>query len=76
MPAAMLRLVGETWIEDNVAEVTVSVVLPDFVPNIADIVVEPAPTEVARPFASIVAKAGTDEFQVTELVRFWFDPSE
>ena len=56
VPAAMPGLVGETWIDDNVAEVTVRIVLPDLVPRVAAIVVCPAATAVANPLESIVAR--------------------
>ena len=75
VPSAMLGLVGEIWIEDSVAEVTVSVVLPDFPPKVAVIVGEPAATEVAKPFELMAATEVEDEDQVTESVRSWLVPS-
>jgi hypothetical protein len=76
----MLGLVGETWIDTSVAEVTVSMVLPDLPPNVAVIVVEPEATTVARPLEPavllIVAAAGSDELQVTAAVRSWLVLSE
>jgi len=70
-------LVGEIWIEDNVAEVTVSVVFPDLAPRVAVIIVAgPAATEVARPFELTAATAVSDDSQVTAPVRFWLVPSE
>jgi hypothetical protein len=73
VPKAMLGLVGETWIEDSIAEVTVSVVLPDLPLNVAVIIVdEPDPTAVARPLeAATVAMAASDEVQVADEVRSW-----
>ena len=51
-------------IESGVAR-TVSVVPPETLPNVAEIVVTPAETPVARPAALIVARAATDEAHVT-----------
>jgi hypothetical protein len=77
VPRAMLGLVGVTWIEDSVAEVTVSVVLPETIPDVAVIVVEPSVAAVARPLeTATVAIVGSNELHVTEAVRFWFVPSE
>ena len=76
VPSAMPGSIGETWIEVSVAGVTASVVLPDFIPDVAVIVADPAVTDVARPFRLIVAKPESDEVQVTESVRSWLDPSE
>lgn len=72
----MPGLVGNIWIEDSVAEVMVSVVPPDFAPNVAVTVVEPAATEVAKPLESIVAMPESKELQTTDPVRFWLVPSE
>ena len=73
VPSAMLGLVGETWIDDSVAKVMVSRVLPDFVPEVAVIVAEPEAIELARPLKPAVlltaATAVSDEFQVTDPVR-------
>jgi len=76
VPAAALGLVGDTWSKLSVAEVTVSVVLTDFIPNVAVIVVEPATTEVAKPFALTAATDAVSESQATEAVRSWLVPSE
>ena len=78
----MLGSVGVTWIEDSVieAEATVSKVAPDFVPNVAVIVVDPAATEVAIPLDPAVlltmADAVFDEVHVADAVRSWLVPSE
>ena len=48
-PLAMLGLAGVTAIDTNVAEVTVSVVLPEMLPLVAEIVVLPAAAELASP---------------------------
>jgi hypothetical protein len=59
--------------DTSVAEVTVSVVDPDMLPDVAVIVVEPAATEVANPLelAALLMAATTvaDELQVTVVVK-------
>jgi hypothetical protein len=69
----MLGLVGVTVMETSVAEVTVSVVDPDILPDVALIVVEPAVADVAKPLEPAVllmaATPAVDEFQVTAVVR-------
>jgi hypothetical protein len=74
VPLTMLGLDGVTAIDTRVAEVTVSVVDPDIIPDVAVIVVEPVVTEVASPLEPaallIAATPATDEFQVTAVVRF------
>ena len=73
-PLAMLGLAGVTAIDTSVAEVTVSVVLPEMLPLVAEIVVLPAAAELARPCEPpallIVATLVLDEAQVTCVVRF------
>ena len=79
VPSSMLGLVGETWMETSVAVVTVSVVLPEIMPEVAVTVVEPAETEVANPFVPallMVAMVPLDDVQVTEAVRSWVVLSE
>lgn len=79
-PTLILGLTGAIATETRVAAVTVSVVVPDTVPEIALIVVEPTPAEVARPFDPaallMVATLAADVLQVAEVVRFWVLPSE
>jgi hypothetical protein len=75
-PAAMLGLAGVTEIEDRVAAVTVRVVLPERLPEVAVMVAEPAATPVARPLLFTVAADVLDEFQVTWVVISWLVPSE
>ena len=58
------------------ATCTVSVVLPVTDPEVAEIVVVPPATPVARPDALTVATAGADDAQVTCSVRFCVLPSE
>jgi hypothetical protein len=55
--------------------VTVRVVDPATEPNVARIVVEPAPAPVASPVVLIVATPLADELQATDVVRFWVVPS-
>jgi len=73
-------LVGETARETSVAGVTVSVAVPEILPEIAVIVVEPAATEVANPFDPaallMAATAVADDIQVADVVRFCVVPSE
>ena len=70
---AMLGLVGVTARDTSDAGVTVRVVEPEILPDVAVIVAEPAATEVARPLEPavllIVAAAVLDDFQVTAAVR-------
>ncbi len=69
----MLGLVGLTVMDTSVAEVTVSVVEPDMLPDVAVIVVEPAAAEAASPLEPaallIAATDAADELQVTDCVR-------
>ncbi len=75
-PAATLGLAGVTAMELSVAASTVSVVLPVTLPAVAEMVVVPAATVVARPFAAIVAAATFVDAQVTCAVTFCVEPSE
>ena len=69
----MLEFAGATAIDARTAEVTVRVVLPEMLPDVAVIVVEPAAIEVARPWESaallIVATLVDDEVHVTDAVK-------
>jgi hypothetical protein len=60
--------------DTSVAGVTVRVVEPDILPDVAVIVVEPVATGVANPLKPaallMVATAAADELQVTAVVRF------
>lgn len=51
-------------------------VFPTIVPEVAEIVVLPAPMDVAIPVDPMVATAVFRERQVTELVRFFVVPLE
>ena len=72
-PLAMLGLVGVTATDTNVADVTVSVVLPEIAPLVAEIVVPPTAAELAKPCEPaallIVATLALDEAQLTWVVR-------
>jgi hypothetical protein len=57
-------------------EATVSVVLPDMLPEAAAIFVDPAATVLARPLLLIVATDVLDELQVTFVVISWLFSSE
>ncbi len=76
---AMLALLGVTAIDTSVADVTVSGVDPEMLPSVAVMVVDPWAADEARPFDPLtllmVAVAGTDEPQVTAVVRFCVVPS-
>ena len=76
----MLGLVGVTSRDTSVAAVTVSVVDPEIVPDMAAMVVEPVARAVAKPieFAVLlmVPTAELEELHVTEAVRSCVVPSE
>jgi hypothetical protein len=72
----MTGLAGVKDMEDWLAEVTVRVVLPETVPEVAVMVVVPAVRAVARPLLLTVATKGLDELQVTCVVISWIVPSE
>ena len=61
--------------DTSVAAVTVSVVLPLMLPELAWIVVEPVPTELANPAVLMLATVVAEELQVAVLVRFCVVPS-
>ncbi len=71
VPSAMFWLVGDTLIETSVAGVTVRVVLPKTEPDVAFIVVDPVPTDVARPLLFTVATVDDEELQTADEVRSW-----
>ncbi len=77
---AFVGLEGVTDSNDNVAEVTVSVVEPDTLPKVAITVEVPVVRQEARPLEPAalltVATVVLDELQVTDAVRFCVVPSE
>lgn len=72
-PDAMLGLPGVTEMDCKVALLTISVVVPETLPDRAVIVLLPAATEVATPLKPVallmVAVPVLEELQVTDLVR-------
>jgi hypothetical protein len=76
-PLAMLAVAGVTLIETSVAEVTVSVVLPDTPMKTAVTVVVPGIAPVIRPAElppeTSDATAALDELHVTWDVKFWVE---
>ena len=79
VPFAIVGLTGEIVIETSVAAVTVKGVEPDTPPNVAVMIVDPTPAEVAKPEEPdallIEAVAVLDDPQVTEAVRFCIELS-
>ena len=67
-PMGVLGLVGVTSIETSVAESTVSTVLPETPSNVAVIVADPVPTDLASPLET-VATAVLSELHETAAVR-------
>ena len=67
VPTAMLEFAGVTAIDTNVALFTLSEAVPVTEPEIALIVADPVPTDVARPEALTVAVPGTDDVHVTDV---------
>ena len=75
-PAGTLELAGVTDMEDRVAGVTVRIVFPEMVPEVAVMVDVPAATPVARPLLLTVATDISDDLQVTFVVISRLVPSE
>ena len=75
-PSGTLGLAGVTDMEDRIAEVTVRVVVPETLPEVAVMADVPAATPVARPLLFTVAADIFDEVQVTCPVISWLVPSE
>lgn len=75
IPMPNVRLSGVIEMAVMLGAVTVSVVLCVKLPSVAVIVVEPAATLVASPFASMVAFAAPEELQLTRAVRSRLLPS-
>ena len=67
-PTGMLGLTGVTDRKDNVAEVTVRVVAPEIVPEIAVMTTAPGAAAVPRPLLLTVATDVLEEVQVTRVV--------
>jgi len=75
VPSAIDGFAGVIAIETRAALVTVRVVEPLTVPELAAIVVVPVPAPVASPALEIAATAGKEELQVTVPVMFCELPS-
>jgi hypothetical protein len=75
VPNAIEEFPGVMAIETRAAVVTVRVVEPLIVPEVAAITAAPGPTPVASPALEIVATPGCEELQLTTLLRFWVLPS-
>jgi hypothetical protein len=75
VPDVIEGFAGVTAMDTRVAAVTLRVVDPLTVPELAATVVVPTPFPVARPPLEIVATPGDEELQVTVLVRFCVLPS-
>ncbi len=75
-PAGRLGLPGVTDKEVKVAEVTVRVLLPEILPEVAVMMAVPAAMAVAKPPLVTVATDGLDELQVTCVVKSRLVPSE
>ena len=73
VPSAILGFVGVSVMETSVAGVTVSVAIPEILPDVAVIVVEPVATESANPLEPVAllmaAIAAVDEIHITVVVR-------
>src|SRR5215472_14091658 len=74
-----LGIVGVTEMEARVAGVTVRVACPEVVPSVAEIVVLPAASALARPSdpaaLEMVATPVIEEAQTTCVERSWVEPS-
>jgi hypothetical protein len=72
IPRTIEGLAGVTVIEPRVAGVTVRVVEPEMLPDVAVIIVVPAATDVAFPFDPavllMVATDSAEELQITDVV--------
>ena len=75
IPILRVRPTGVTVIEEIVGALTARVVEPMTPPSVAEMVVVPAATPVARPWTSIVALDAEDELQLTRAVRSPLLPS-
>jgi hypothetical protein len=75
VPNAIEGVAGVTAMDTRAAAVTVRVVDPLTVPELAATMVVPTPVPVARPPLEIVATPGDEELQFTVLVRFCVLPS-
>ena len=76
VPLAIEELVVLIVIDCNVAAVTVSATVLDVTPPCEAVTVAvPVPTPLAKPLPLIETADVFEEFQLTEFVRFWVEPS-
>ena len=75
MPMPWVRSSGVTVMETILGAVTVTLVVCDTPPNVAEMFVDPAATAVSNPLASIVAVAVEEELHATRAVRSEVLPS-
>jgi hypothetical protein len=75
VPNAIEEFPGVIAIDTRAALVTVRVVDPLTVPEVAAMTAAPAPIPVASPAVETAATPGCEELQPTTLVRFWVLPS-
>ena len=75
VPSESNWFAGLTVIDDRAAELTDKPVEPVTEPEVAEIVVGPAPIAFTKPGAETVAIVGTEEFHVAEPVRSCVLPS-
>ncbi len=75
LPGKLDGLAGVTAIETRAGPPTASVVEPLMELDVAEMVVMPVPTPVARPWPPIVATAAADELQVAAFVKTRVVPS-
>jgi len=74
-PLAILGLTGVTRYQTQVAGVTVNVVLPDLIPEVAVMTEVPVATPVARPLGFTIATPIVPDDQVTDAVMSCEVPS-
>ena len=84
-PRGTLGFAGVTVIDVSAGASAVSVVLPTTIggsvvvpttlADVAEMMVVPVATVVARPAVLMVATVGAEDAQVTVAVRFWVEPS-
>lgn len=75
MPSGMDESAGVTVTEVNIAAVTVSVAVPETLPEVAVIVDFPTASHCTRPLSLIVATEVTDDAHSTDVVTSFLLPS-
>lgn len=74
-PIPCVKPSGVTVMETILGAVTVTLVVCDMPPNVAEMFVDPAATAVSNPLASMVAVAVEEELHATRAVRSELLPS-